>query len=64
MCASFYLHIEKLDVKTFLQGEIEEEIYMLQPEGFEEKRKKKLGLQVNQISIRSKTGAKMLVQEI
>ena len=29
------LHLEKLDVKTaFLHGDLEESLYMIQPEGF------------------------------
>ena len=41
------LHLEKLDVKTtFLHGDLDEEIYMAQPRGFEVKDKEKIFLEV------------------
>ncbi|GKE37029.1 retrovirus-related pol polyprotein from transposon TNT 1-94, partial [Tanacetum coccineum] len=46
MCATYDLHLEQLDVKTeFLHGNLKKEIYMLQPEGFKQKRKRELDLQ-------------------
>ena len=43
LAASFDLKVEQMDVKiTFLHGDLDEEIYMKQPEGFTVKGKKEL----------------------
>ena len=43
IAASMNLEVEQLDVKTtFLHGDLEEEIYMQQPEGFEKRGKEHL----------------------
>ena len=48
MYATFDLQLEQLDVKTvFLYGELEKEIYILQPEGFNKTGKKDLVCRLN-----------------
>ena len=43
-----YLHIEQLDVKTtFLHGDLEEDMYMQQPQGYEVKGKENLVFKLN-----------------
>eukprot|EP00253_Pinus_taeda_P028459 PITA_28459 len=44
VATAFYFEVEQMDVRTtFLHGDLEEEIYMKQPEGFAVKGKKELG---------------------
>ncbi|GJU21576.1 retrovirus-related pol polyprotein from transposon TNT 1-94 [Tanacetum coccineum] len=48
MCATYDLHLEQLDVITaFLHENLEEEICMLQPEGFKQKGKENLVCRLN-----------------
>jgi len=48
MCITFDIHLEQLDVKTtFFHRELEDEIYMLQLKGFEEKGKENLVCRLN-----------------
>nr|GEW03619.1 Gag-Pol polyprotein [Tanacetum cinerariifolium] len=50
MCATYDLHLEQLNVKTaFLYRNLKEEIYMLQPEGFKQKRREYLKSYVKKI---------------
>ena len=48
MCVTFDLHPEQLNVKiVFFHGELKEQIYMLQPEGFAEIRNENLVYRLN-----------------
>ncbi|GJY77060.1 retrovirus-related pol polyprotein from transposon TNT 1-94 [Tanacetum coccineum] len=48
MCATYDLHLKQLDVKiALLHGNLKEEIYMLQQEGFEQKGKENLVCRLN-----------------
>ena len=64
-CAVFDLRLEQLDVKTaFLHGQVEEEIYMLKPEGFAKKGKENLVCRCTKSLYGLKTGVEVFVQEI
>jgi hypothetical protein len=54
-----------MDIKTtFLHGDIEEEIYMKQPEGFAVKGKNRVGLQVEKVPIWVKAISKDVVKSL
>ena len=58
------LELHKMDVKTtFLNGNIDKTIYMVQPENCV-RRPKEYGLQTDKIHLRAKTGISSMVPQI
>ena len=65
LMAHFDLELYQMDVKTaFLNGNIEEEIYMVQPYSFEVKRFTISGLQIKEIHLWFKASIPPMVFEI
>jgi hypothetical protein len=62
---TFYFEIEQMDVKTtFLHGDLEEEIFMKQPEGYAVKSKEGAGMQAEKVLVWFKIITKDVVSKI
>jgi hypothetical protein len=65
VAAAFDFEIEQMDVKTtFLHGDLEEEIFMKQPEGYVVKGKKELVCKLKKVPVWFKTITKDVVSKI
>ena len=64
LATTFDLEVEKMDVKaTFLHGDLDEEIYMKQPEGFIVKGKKEMVCKLKKSIFGLKQSPKMWYQK-
>ena len=59
------LHLEQLDVKTaFLHGDLDEDIYMQQPEGFKAPGREELVCRLQKKSLWIEAGSEIVVQKV
>jgi len=64
LVAHFDLELHQIDIKmTFLNGDIDETIYIVQPENFVSGNSK-YGLQIKEIHLRSQTGFPSMVLQV
>ena len=65
LLAHYDLKLHQMDVKTtFLNGDLEEHVYMTQPKGFYHERKRTNGMLRKEIHLWIKTSFKTVVVEV
>ena len=65
LVAAYDLELEQLDVKmTFVHGDLNQEIYMMQPEGFIKNGKENLSYRLTNKLVWSKASSKAVVPQV